>query len=141
MQTHPSVLHRTHEGTALCEMGAAKRRAHDADVESRRALTYHFFVEGEALKRVEAFKYLGRLMSMDDVNRRAINTNLCKARWCWLRLLRLLRVDNVSPRVSGMFCTVVVMAVLLYRSESWNITPSTTRRLEGFHNRAAMRMA
>ncbi len=78
-------------------MGAAKRRAHDADVESRRALTYHFFVEGEGLKRVKAFKYLGQLMSMDDVNRRAINTNLRKAHWCWLRLLRLLRVDNVSP--------------------------------------------
>ncbi len=46
MQTNPSVMYRTHEGTALCRTGAAKRRAHDAVVESRRALTYYFFVEG-----------------------------------------------------------------------------------------------
>ena len=78
---------------------------------------------------------------MDDVDRRAINANLKKARRCWWRLACLLRVDNVSLRVSGMFYKGVVMAVLLYGRKSWNITPLTTRRLEGFHHSAAMRMA
>ncbi len=79
-------------------------------------------------------------MSMDDVDRQAINANLWKAQRFWSRMLRLLRADNLSPRVSGMFYKGVVMAVLLYGSESWNITPSATRRLEGFHNSAAMRI-
>ncbi len=140
MQTNPLVFHQTHKGTVLCQTGAAKQRAHNAAVESRRALSYHFFVEWEVLKWVEAFKYLGWLLSMDNVNRLAINTNLLKARKCWSRLLRLLRPNNLSPRVSRMFYKGVEMAVLLYGSESWNITPLTTRRLEGFQNGAAMRM-
>ncbi len=40
---------------------------------------HHFIVDGEPLKRVEAFKYLRTLLSMDDIDRRAINTNLEKA--------------------------------------------------------------
>ncbi len=39
-----------------------------------------------------------------------------------------------------MFYKGVVMAVLIYGSESWNITPLATKRLKGFHTSAAMRM-
>ena len=40
-----------------------------------------------------------------------------------------------------MFYKAVVQAVLLYGSESWNITASSRRVLEGFHLKAAWRMA
>ena len=33
------------------------------------------------------------------------------------------------------------MAVLLFGSETWNLAPSSLKRLEGFHIRAAWRMA
>ncbi len=72
-------------------------QAHAAAVEARRVLTHHFTVDGEPLKRVEAFKYLSRLLSMDNVKRQVINANLKKAQCCWTRLSRLLGVDNVSP--------------------------------------------
>ena len=51
-------------------------QAHDAAIEARRALNHHFIVDGEPLERVEVFKYLRRLLSMDNVDRRAINANL-----------------------------------------------------------------
>ncbi len=76
MHTNPLVLGRGHEHTNLCRQGAVKVRAHAAAAEARRALTHHFMVNREPLKRVEAFKYLGWLMSIDDVDRQAINTNL-----------------------------------------------------------------
>ncbi len=34
-----------------------------------------------------------------------------------------------------------VMAVLLFGSETWNLAPSSLKRLEGFHHWAAWRMA
>ena len=76
MQTNPLVLGRGYEHTNLCRQGAVKVRAHAAAAEARRVLTHHFMVNREPLERVEAFKYLGRLMSMDDVDRQAINANL-----------------------------------------------------------------
>jgi len=53
----------------------------------------------------------------------------------------LLRAEGASPRVSGMFYKAVVMAVLLFSSETWNLTPTALKRLEGLHIRHAYRMA
>ena len=87
------------------------------------------------------FKYLGRLLAFDDNDMPAIRGNLKKARKCWARLSRLLTSENASPRVSGMFFEAVVQAVLLFGSETWNITPSSMKCLEGFQLRCAYRMA
>ena len=51
-----------------------------------------------------------------------------------------MRKENASPRVSGLFYKATVQAVLLFRSESWSVTPASLKSLEGFHIRAARRM-
>ncbi len=53
----------------------------------------------------------------------------------------MLSTDSVSPWAIGMFDKAVVMPVLLYGSKSLNIIPLALQHLEGFHNRAAMKMA
>ena len=40
-----------------------------------------------------------------------------------------------------MFYRAMIQAVLLYGSESWNLTKAMMKRLEGFHIRAAYQMA
>ena len=40
-----------------------------------------------------------------------------------------------------MFYKTTVQAMLLYGSETWNLTPSAMKNLEGFHIRSAYRMA
>jgi len=51
-----------------------------------------------------------------------------------------MKSKNASPRVCGLFYKATVQAVLLFGSESWTITPTMRRGLEGFHTRAARRM-
>ena len=46
-----------------------------------------------------------------------------------------------GPRIAAKFYKAVVQAVLLYGSETWNLTKSALARLEGFHVRAAYKMA
>jgi hypothetical protein len=113
----------------------------NAAIANQRALEVGFTAYGEDLERVEVFKYLGRLMAMDDTDTQAIRDNLSKARKVWKRLHRLLRGENMNPRVCGMFFKAVVQAVLLYGSETWVLTESAMRCLEGFYYRAACRMA
>ncbi len=40
-----------------------------------------------------------------------------------------------------MFYKATVMSVLLFGSETWSLSPGTLKRLDGFHHRAAWRMA
>jgi hypothetical protein len=114
---------------------------HRAAVNSARSLDHEFSAYGETLERVEVFKYLGRLLAFDDNDVQAVRSNLKKARGMWARISRVLRTDNISPRVSGMFYKATVQAVLLYGSETWSLTPAALKSLEGFHLRAAWRMA
>ena len=114
---------------------------HEATVDAARALEVQFTVYGEELERVEVFKYLGRLLAFDDNDVQAMRCNLKKARKSWSRILRVLHAENASPRVCGLFYKATVQAVLLFGSETWNVSPSMMQRLEGFHICAAWRMA
>ena len=129
-----------HEQSQYCQDGWAKTLQYQAAENSSRALEHRFSAYGEWLERVEVFRYLGRLLAYDDNDSQALRSNLRKARKCWGRLQRVLRAENASPRVSGMFYKATVQAVLLFGSESWNLTPSAIKCLEGFHLRAARRM-
>jgi hypothetical protein len=67
--------------------------------------------------------------------------NLRKARGCWAWILPVLRAENTTPWMSGMFYKATVQAVLLYGSETWSLPPSSVKRLEGFHIQAAWQMS
>ena len=99
-----------------------------------------FTAYGVTLERVESFKYLGRTIRYDDNDTQAARNNLRKARRVWGRLSRVMKSENASPWVCGLFYKATVQAVLLFGSESWTITPAMRRGLEGFHTRAARRM-
>jgi hypothetical protein len=90
---------------------------------------------------VEVFKYLGRLLAYDDNDAQAVRGNLKKARGVWSRLSHTIRAENASPRTCGIFYKATVQSILLFGSETWNLSPSSLKLLEGFHIRAAWRMA
>ncbi|EJK73704.1 hypothetical protein THAOC_04657 [Thalassiosira oceanica] len=78
------------------------------------ALEVEFTVYGETLERMEVFKYLGRLMAMDEKDMHAVQHNLKKARGVWRRFSILLRSEKLPARVCGMFYKAVIQSVLLY---------------------------
>ncbi len=90
---------------------------------------------------MEVFKYLGRLLAYDNNNARAVRGNLKKARAIWLRLSRMIRAENASPHAWGIFYKATMQSILLFGSETWNLSPSSLKLLEGFHIRTAWRMA
>jgi len=76
------------------------------------------------------FRYLGWLLSYDDNAIQTVRSNLKKAREVWGRISRVLRDENASPRVCGMFYKATVHAVLLYGSETWSLTPAAPQGLQ-----------
>ena len=70
-----------------------------------------------------------------------MNAAPSKARGTWARIGQVLRREIAPPRVSAKFYKAIVQSVLLYGSETWVLSPAALARLEGFHIRAAYRMA
>jgi len=102
------------------------------------ALRQLFYIEGEVLEKVESFDISG------EFSPRMMTTS----RRCGARSRRLGgyglkwgKADNTPPKVSAKFYKAVMQSVLLYGSETWNLTKTVLAQLEGFHIRAAYRMA
>jgi hypothetical protein len=76
----------------------------------------------------------------EDDDAQAIWQQLRKARGVWAQVGQVLRGENATPWVAAKFNKAVVQAILLYGSETWNLTAYTLARLEGFHIRTAYKM-
>jgi hypothetical protein len=140
MHTPVEDLNGGHHRTELCQRGWERKRQHAAALRSQEALGRSFTAYGEELERVEVFKYLGRLIAYDDANTQAMRLNLRKARGCWAWISHVLRAENANARMRGMFYTATVQAVLLYGSETWSLSPTSIKQLEGFHICASWQM-
>jgi hypothetical protein len=126
-------ISRGHHCTGLCQRGWERKCQHEAAVHSKRALEHTFSANREELERVEVFKYLGRLISHDDADNQAMQSNLRKACGCWSQVSCVLWAENATPKTWGMFYKATVQAVLMYGSETWSLSPSSMKRLEGFY--------
>jgi hypothetical protein len=130
-----------HYETALCKDRVARKAQHAAAEHAHLALRQTFTAYGEELERVEVFNYLGRLLAYNYIDTHAVREYLKKARSIWARLSRTIMAKNASPRVCGVFYKATVQSILLFGSKTWNLSPKSLKSLEGFHLRAAWRMA
>jgi hypothetical protein len=130
-----------HQRTQLCHEGWERKKQYEAAEAAKVALNRTFTAYEEDLERVEVFKYLGRLLTYDNNDSQATQSNLKKARKSWARVSRVLRAENASSEVSGVFYKATVQTVLLFGSETWKLSSASLKSLEGFHPRAARRMA
>ncbi len=139
MQVNPAYPR--HIWTKECQTRVERKQQRKLAVSAALALCRQFTVHGDALERVEVFKYLGHLLAQDDNDAQAIRQQLRKARSVWAHVGQVLCGENTGPQTAAKFYKAVVQAVLLYGSKTWNLTQLALARLEGFHVRAAYKMA
>ena len=132
MQTSPLawIKNGGHGETALCKVGGQRRRQHLRRAQATKAQRREFTIYGDTLKRVESFKYLGRWMSEDDQDGRAVRAQLTNARKTWARLSNVLCGKYASPRVCEKLYKSVIQAVLLFDSKIWCLSPALVARLD-----------
>jgi hypothetical protein len=139
MQVHP--LYPSHRLSKEFQVGVECRQQREAAVTSALSLRQQFTVHGDVLKRVEVYKYLGRMMAQDNNDTQALRAQLWKACATWARVGQVLWNENASPFFAAWIYQAVVQAILLYGSEAWVISQTAMARLEGFHIQATYRMA
>ncbi len=95
----------------------------EATEAARFALIRTFTAYGEDLERVEVFIYLRQFLAYNNKDSQAMWSNLKKACKSWVQVSRVLRAENASPKVCGVFYKATVQAVLLFGSEKWALSP------------------
>ena len=134
LQVSPTVLGTPkHKTSKNYRRMAAMRHKHTIAEAGARALDHRFTAYGDELRRVDFFKYLGRLLAYNDCDSRVIHYNLRRARGVWGRISKVIAKESVPPTVAGMFYQAVVASVLLYGSKTWVVPPHDARALEGFN--------
>jgi len=127
----------SHTGSLECAEFAEKQRNFYKAKSQCLATEVRFWVNGQEIKKVPQFKYLGRLLDERDDDAHAALLQLHRAREKWTRIGNVLRTDGASARTMGYFYKAIVQAVLLYGSESWTITTSIMQKIKSFHARVA----
>ena len=92
---------------------------------------------GYSLSQVTSFKYLGRVITVEDDDFPAVVRDLRHARQKWARMNQVLSKEGEDARTLGQIYWEVVQSVLLYGSETWILPPRMKRVLGGFHDRVA----
>ena len=95
---------------------------------------------GRPLTKVSSFKYLRWFMSAPDNAWPEVIWNLQRERHKWAYLSQLIKRDWEDTWMSGFFYTMVVQVVLLYKSESWVMSPQIGKVLGSIHHQEIQRL-
>ncbi len=131
MQVDPQYP--AHINTKECQAGTERHHQQDMAVQSALALREKYTVHGDVLEKLEVYRYLNRLLSQDDNDVQAVQSQLCKARGTWVRVGQVLCQENAPLRTRAKFYKAVVQSVLMYGSETWVLSKAVMARLKGFH--------
>ena len=98
MQVNPTAT--GHHATKTCKAMYAARLQQKAVPDTAVAMHAKCYGYGEALERVEVFKYLGRLIAFDDDDTQAVRGNLAKVcRDLRADLTRFTNREHAYPRM------------------------------------------
>ena len=92
-------------------------------------------LNGDILKEVDKFVYLGSVVSTDGGTDQDIRSRINKARHAFNTLRPIWRSSALSTRNKIRIFNTNVKAVLLYGSETWRTTQGITSKLQAFLNR------
>ena len=125
-----------HQQSEACQKGRRRRKNERLQDTQHRAQQIKFFVNGKQLEKVSEFKYLGRVLTDNDDDTKAIEGQIRKARQQWNCIANILKREGANAMTMAKFYMAVVQAVLLYGSDSWVITNRNWKKLRAFHNNA-----
>jgi hypothetical protein len=130
-------LSRRHLNSKPCRDGIMRHNRRLQQQQSELAEAATLQINGTDLEQVQTFKYLGRPLSATSNDQVATNYNLQKAKKAWGRISNILRREGAEPKTMGHFYCAVVQSVLLYGSETWQITNDALTPLISFHHKVA----
>ena len=91
-------------------------------------------LEGENLKEVNTFTYLGSVVSSTGGTDEDVKARIGKARHAFITLRPVWKSTNISTKTKLRIFNSNVKSVLLYGSETWRVTKAISQKLQTFIN-------
>ena len=95
--------------------------------------TVNITVDGNPVKQVTEFTYLGAKITSDGKIDKEISVRIHKATGAFNQLNNIWKNKNIGIPVKIRIYVAAVLTILTYGCEVWNTTQTQTRRLESFH--------
>ena len=92
-------------------------------------------VNGEPLKDVNNFTYLGSTLDRDGKAERDIDARINKARSAFISLNKVWKSNIFSTRVKLQLYSSLVKSILLYSAETWELSSTSENKLNAFNNK------
>jgi hypothetical protein len=112
---------RKHRGSDLCRAKKAKNDERQR-IERAFASVPDFLLQGSAIERVQAFKYLGVWITSTDLDNLSISNNKVRACASYGALRHFVRCKKLTVFQRRMFVDVICGTSLLYGCETWALT-------------------
>ena len=91
----------------------------------------HITLNGETLKQVSNFKYLGTIITEEGSCEKEISTRIAMAKQAF-SIHRILLTSRLNLHLKKRIVKTMVWSVLLYGSETWTLKTANVKRLESF---------
>jgi hypothetical protein len=126
----------THAQTKACKDNHARRMAKEhKSINEREIMRSPFKSRGEHLSKVTEFNYLGRTLTAANNDTLAVHHAIAKAKRKWAELRRILMNKPLKTKTVVRFYKAIVLNVLLYGCETWQLSQRPLDALEAFHNK------
>ena len=96
-----------------------------------------FQINDEAVPKSEAFTYLGRTITYNNINWAAVYPNLFKSWWRWDMIVRVLERTRGTVWTKGEIYKAVGQSVLLFGSKCWVVNGDMLKVLMEFNHWSA----
>jgi hypothetical protein len=97
-------------------------------------------IDGQVIKEVEEFAYLGAKVSKEGGGMKDLQNGLSKARGAYVILKRICNSNSISRRTKLRLYKTFVLPVLLYGCGTWKMNKGDDKLVDVFNNKCLRRI-
>ena len=92
-------------------------------------------IQNKQIEDVDAFSYLGNVVSTEGGTKEDIKRRLGKAMGFFRKLQKIWSLISISMRIKLQLYNTIVLPTALYASKTWKSTTAISKKLDVFHQR------
>ena len=97
-------------------------------------------IQNKQIEDVDAFAYLGSVVSTEGGAEEDIKRRLGKAMWVFQKFQKIWSLPSISMKIKLHLYNTIVVPEALYASETWKSTASISKKLDVFHQRCLQKI-